>query len=215
MTSDSMKLEDIEELSSRRRRGACGLDGEALEPSGVTGLRRRWPGATLREDIGDARLLSSLIVRGTVPAVEEQSLDARRPRSFSFLFLKKKRVLAQPCNVQPCNPLQSQISRTRRSWAPRRRPKTQTTAPRRTRRKPVACACAEHAFCKRGNLGDFRPNFATLELRIATSDFEKDCSSIHGRAVLFNPEAASQIPSVDFKRWMPPCTGSIWPPWVG
>ena len=209
-----MKLEAIEELSSRRRRGACGLDGEALEPSDVTGLRRRWPGATLREDIGVARLLSSLIVREAVPAVEESAPGFATSRSLSFLFLKKKRVLArlQPATLQP---LQSQFSRTRRSWAPRRRPKTQTTAPRRTRRKLVVCACAEHAFCKKGNLGDFRPNFATLELRIATSDFEKDCSSIHGRAVLFNPEAASQIPSVDFKRWMPPCTGSIWPPWVG
>ena len=210
-----MKLEDIEELSSRRRRGACGLDGEALEPSGVTGLRRRWPGATLREDIGDARLLSSLIVRGTEPAVEEQSLDARRPRSFSFLFLKKKRVLAQPCNVQPCNPLQSQIARTRRSRPSPRRPSTPTTVPRRTRRKPVAYACSEHAFCKRRNFGYFCPNFATLELRIATSDFKKDCSSIHGSAVPFNPKAASQIPSVVLERWMPPCTGSIWPPWVG
>jgi hypothetical protein len=73
MTSDRMKLEAIEELSSRRRRGACGLDGEALEPSDVTGLRRRWPGATLREDIGVARLLSSLIVREAVPAVEESA----------------------------------------------------------------------------------------------------------------------------------------------
>ena len=74
MTSDcSMKLEEFEELSSRRRRGACGLDGEALEPSDVTGLRRRWPGATLREDIGVARLLSSLIVREAVPAVEESA----------------------------------------------------------------------------------------------------------------------------------------------
>lgn len=213
MTSDgSMKLEAIEELSSRRRRGACGLDGEALEPSDVTGLRRRWPGATLREDIGVARLLSSLIVREAVPAVEESAPDVTE---LLFSFFEKKESAGTAATLQPCNPLQSQISRTRRSWAPRRRPKTQTTAPRRTRRKPVACACAEHAFCKRGNLGDFRPNFATLELRIATSDFEKDCSSIHGRAVLFNPEAASQIPSVDFKRWMPPCTGSIWPPWVG
>jgi hypothetical protein len=99
-----MKLEDIEELSSRRRRGACGLDGEALEPSDVTGLRRRWPGATLREDIGVARLLSSLIVREAVPAVEERAPGFATSRSFSFLFLKKKRVLAQPCNLQPCNP---------------------------------------------------------------------------------------------------------------
>lgn len=108
MTSDgSMKLEAIEELSSRRRRGACGLDGEALEPSDVTGLRRRWPGATLREDIGVARLLSSLIVREAVPAVEESAPGFATSRSFSFLFLKKKRVLArlQPCNpATPCNP---------------------------------------------------------------------------------------------------------------
>lgn len=104
MTSDcSMKLEEFEELSSRRRRGACGLDGEALEPSGVTGLRRRWPGATLREDIGDARLLSSLIVREAVPAVEESAPGFATSRSFSFLFLKKKRVLArlQRATLQP------------------------------------------------------------------------------------------------------------------